>query len=561
MLKIIKRHIIPVLLLVPLSLNAQVQEQDEIEGKSAYIQGLEAFEFGELQLAESLLMEAYKHLGDEAGINFALADLYFQLEDLPNAALYGKRAAAIEEDNKWYRLKLANIYRSAGQNQATIDELNTILNYHPNDLDALYMLAETHRDYSEFIKSNNTLDRILEVTGPNVPAYLLKFRNYESIGIADSAIVQLEKIREIDPDNLNTLNLLGEFYALLKRYDEAKAVFNEALERNARDPQTLINLGALYIDETKWDSAGTLLGDFVSDPLNDAEEKLRIAQFLYTRVENAPDNIQLRVETERIFDLLTESENEFGPAYSLAGQFYIQNQQFDKALDRLKTATSLLPQDDIAWRQYIQVLLSQEEYEEAISVGIKANEQVPEDAFIQFFTGSAYMLNDQNEEAKEWLEMASRAPARRAFKSVIYSALGDVLANLEEHPESDRAYELAIRYDENNDNALNNYAYNLSLRGEKLEKAKEMALKAVETVPENSAYLDTAGWVYYRLGDYDRARRYIKASIDTGNASAEVYEHLGDVYEKLGNMNEARKWWKQALEADSTRSYLQSKIG
>ena len=57
----------------------------------------------------------------------------------------------------------------------------------------------------------------------------------------------------------------------------------DALYRNARDPESLINLSSLYIDEAKWDSAGTLLGNFVSDPIISAEQKYMIAQFMYVR--------------------------------------------------------------------------------------------------------------------------------------------------------------------------------------------------------------------------------------------------------------------------------------
>jgi tetratricopeptide (TPR) repeat protein len=153
-----------------------------------------------------------------------------------------------------------------------------------------------------------------------------------------------------------------------------------------------------------------------------------------------------------------------------------------------------------------------------------------------------------------------RAPARRPFKSVIYSTLGDTRANLGKHEESDEAYELALRYDPENDNAMNNYAYNLSVRGENLERAKELALKAIEVNPENAAYLDTVGWVYFKLEDYDRAQRFIKASIDTGESSAEVFEHMGDVYEKLGDLDKAQDWWEKALKEDSSRTHLQEKI-
>ena len=549
-----------VLLIAGSPAKAQVQTETEITGKAMFIQGLEAFENEEFKRAEQLLIEAKEYLSGSTGVDYALADVYFSMDNLPNAALYGKLAVDGEPQNKWYRLKLAQIYRRAGENDATLRELNTLLDMHPGDFDVLFMLADTYRDYGEFVRSNQVLDDILKLRGGDISVLMMKFRNYEALAVPDSAIAQLEEIRELDPDNLEMLNLLGEYYANYGSEDEAKEILNNALERNARDPQSLINLASIYLDEQKWDSAGTLLSNFVSDPLIQPEQKMNIARFLYSRTQQNPQNIQLRIETEGVLDAFTETDQDYGPAFSLSGEFYAQMEQPERALELLEKANELLPEDEIAWRQRLQLLLSQQEYERVIEVGKQAHESVPEDAFIQFFVGSAYMLTDQNEAAVEWLENATRAPARRPFKSIIYSTLGDVRGNLGNHERSDEAYELALRYDAENDNAMNNYAYNLSVRGEKLERAKELALKAIEVAPENAAYLDTVGWVYFKLEDYERARRYIKASIDTGEASAEVYEHLGDVYEQLGNMDEARKWWEQALENDPERIHLKEKI-
>ena len=539
---------------------AQVQSAAEREAKTAYIQGMEAFVNEEYDRSATLLLQAYSQLGATSGISYALADVYFMQDDLPNAALYGKEAVALEPDNKWYRLKLAEIYRRAGQNQATLTELNTLLEYHPNDYDALFMLADTQKDYGEFVKSNQTLNRIQKLTGPNQVVLIRKFQNFEAMSASDSALAQLEKLREIDPGNLGNLNLLGEYYSRKGKYAAAKKVLTDALSRNQRDPESLINLSSIYIDEQKWDSAGTLLGAFISDPLIGPETKLMIAQFMYARQQDDPASVQLKIETGRILDLFTENASDYGPAFTLTGQFYSVTDDPEKALTNLERANELLPEDDIAWRQRLQLLLSQNRLEEAMRVGGIANEHVPEDAFIMFFVGSAHLLSGDNAGAVRWFEDASRAPARRPFKSVIYGALGDAQSGLNNYTESDRAYELAIRYDSENHNAMNNYAYNLSVRGESLDKAKELALKAMELDSENAAYLDTVGWVYFKLGDFDRAQRFIKASVDTGESSAEVLEHLGDVYEKLGNLQEAKKWWKQALEKDATRTHLSEKI-
>ncbi|MAO65369.1 MAG: hypothetical protein CL666_10255 [Balneola sp.] len=548
------------ILLVASPVLGQLQSDTEISAKAAYIQGLEAFESEEYERARELLLQARRDLPEAPGVNYALADAYFELSDLPNAALYGKQAVEAEPENKWYRLKLAEIYRSAGRNTATLEELNTLLDYHPDDVDVKVMLANTYQSYGEFVKSNQVLNDILRQRGNDPQILMLKFRNFESMMLPDSAIAQLEKIRNIDSDNLEMLNLLGSYYARDNQLSEAKDVLQEALDRNPREPEALIKLAGIYLDEQKWDSAGVRLSKFISDPLIGAEAKMNIARFMYGKTRDSGNAPELMQQTERVMDSLTETEADFGPAFTLAGEFYAQSAQPEKALEKLERANELLPQDEIAWRQRLQLLMSLEQYEKATEVGETAAQEVPEDAFIQFFVGSAYMMMDENPKAEEWLENASRAPARRPFKSIIYGTLGDVRANLEKDESSDEAYELALRYDPENDNAMNNYAYNLSVRGENLDRAEELAIKAMEVAPENAAYLDTVGWIYFKKGEYEKARRFIQASIDTGEASAEVLEHLGDVHEQLGNMEEARDWWRQALEKDDSRTYLQDKL-
>ncbi len=539
---------------------AQVQSKTELDGKTAYIRGMEAFVNEEYEDARDLLLEAYNQLDAPASVSYALADVYGIMGDIPNAALYGKQAVAFEPQNKWYRFKLAEIYKSAGQNQATLDELNTLLEYHPTDYDALFMLAETYRSYGEYLKSNEILNRAQKLTGPNRGIVFMKFRNFEALQVMDSMRVQLETLRDLNPDDLTTLNLLSKYYYFTGDKEEAKSVLADALERNSRDPESLINMAEIYISAQKWDSAGTLMGNFISDKLIDADDKLEVAKYMYTRHNNEPGNIQLKIETSRLIDLFAEEEPDYGHIFVLAGQFYAQNNQVEEALEKLKRGNELLPNDEIAWRQRLQLLHSQSRFDETVETGKEANSHVPEDAYIQFFIGTAHYLQEQHEDAVEWLQSAAMAPARRPTKSMIYSSLGDALNSVNKFEESVEAYEMALRYDPENHLAMNNYAYHLSVRGVELEKAKEMALKAIDTEPKNAAYLDTVGWIYFKLGDYERARRYVRASIETGESSAEVAEHLGDIYEKLDNINEARKWWQKALETDEKRSYLKDKI-
>jgi tetratricopeptide (TPR) repeat protein len=131
---------------------------------------------------------------------------------------------------------------------------------------------------------------------------------------------------------------------------------------------------------------------------------------------------------------------------------------------------------------------------------------------------------------------------------------------MKEYEQSDSLYEQALKLDPNSDLILNNYGYSLSERGLQLERALEMATRAVKADSTNPSYLDTIGWVYYKLGNYVEAERYVRKAIDQGEASAVVHEHLGDVYFKLGEKEKAVEWWKKALERAPDNQGLKEKI-
>src|SRR5690606_23883213 len=110
-----------------------------------------------------------------------------------------------------------------------------------------------------------------------------------------------------------------------------------------------------------------------------------------------------------------------------------------------------------------------------------------------------------------------------------------------------------------NATALNNYAYYLSVNNLELEKAYEMSKKSLEFEPDNASYLDTLGWIYYLMEDYENALTYISSAAEKGG-SPTVFEHLGDVYDKLGNDEKAQEWWGKSFDSDPERIHLLEKL-
>jgi tetratricopeptide (TPR) repeat protein len=87
-----------------------------------------------------------------------------------------------------------------------------------------------------------------------------------------------------------------------------------------------------------------------------------------------------------------------------------------------------------------------------------------------------------------------------------------------------------------------------------------MSKKAVAQQPENQSYLDTYGWVHFKLGNYVEAEKYIKKAIEQGNANAVLYDHLGDVYMRLNDAERALEQWHIALKLDANNVALKEKI-
>ncbi|MFH5832626.1 tetratricopeptide repeat protein [Halalkalibaculum sp. DA3122] len=553
-------------LLLPFSLQAQSPvtgdstEKKQVRAHAEYIKGLEEFENENYEEALDHLTTAYMELPDNPGLNYALADAYMAVDDLSNAAFYGKKAAKLNPKNKWYHLKLANIYRRAGRNQATIDELKLALKYHPNATDVMSELASVYSQHGEYLESNKIYDQLLNRTGPDIGIYLQKLQNFNELNMRDSSIVQLKKIRRLDPDNLSTLQMLSNYYLEVNQTNQAKQMLREALEKNRRDPKTLVMLADIYVEETQWDSVGTLLGNVVSDPVIERQAKLDVTQYLFSRYQQDPNNPSLKRSLERILEKFTASEPEYGAAHALAADYHLNENNNGRALEALAKTNELDPGNDMAWRQRIQLLLAEGQYDAVIEAGKKADEHIPQDPFVLYFVGNAHLGKGEEKQALEWFEKASRTPSRKPFKSAIYGSMGDAYSALDQWDKAVEAYEQALSLDPQNHNVLNNYAYYLSERDERLDEAEKMALKAIEQAPENPSYLDTVGWVYYKKGDFEKARRYIKASIDTGSASAEVLEHMGDVMQKLGNPEQARQWWNKALKKDPSRTHLKEKI-
>jgi Tfp pilus assembly protein PilF len=139
--------------------------------------------------------------------------------------------------------------------------------------------------------------------------------------------------------------------------------------------------------------------------------------------------------------------------------------------------------------------------------------------------------------------------------------LGDAYNALKDFPNSERNYDEALLLDPKNEYVLNNFAYYLSLRKDKLEKAEKMSKLTLDLQPENINYLDTYAWILFQQGKYEDAKIYLQKAVSIGtDKSAVVFEHYGDVLFKLNDTTEAIKYWELANSKGGASEMIGKKL-
>jgi tetratricopeptide (TPR) repeat protein len=214
-----------------------------------------------------------------------------------------------------------------------------------------------------------------------------------------------------------------------------------------------------------------------------------------------------------------------------------------------------------SWQNLLVLESTLNQFDSLIVHSESGLELFPNQALMYYFNGYAHMRKHHWREASTSLEQAKRLSAsNQALVAEINGMLGDIYNGTQEYAKSDMAYEQALAFNPNNDIILNNYSYYLALRKENLERAEKMSSQLVKENPKNASYLDTYAWVLFTREKYKEARKIMEEAIETGGASATLFEHYGDILFKLGDTDAAVRQWQKAKSMGGDNNAIDKKI-
>jgi tetratricopeptide (TPR) repeat protein len=99
---------------------------------------------------------------------------------------------------------------------------------------------------------------------------------------------------------------------------------------------------------------------------------------------------------------------------------------------------------------------------------------------------------------------------------------------------------------------LNYLGYMFADQNIRLPEAQDLIKRAVSIEPNNYAFLDSLGWVYFRLNRLEEAEQQLTRSLQLNGKDPTIHDHLGDVYFKRGKIKEAIVQWQSSLKEWST---------
>lgn len=281
--------------------------------------------------------------------------------------------------------------------------------------------------------------------------------------------------------------------------------------------------------------------------------------------EDFHKTLQKNKDTFQLIPIVEKSLGIYPKSAELAyvlGDICINQEKPDLALAAYKSSVQNGSRRYEAYAELVQLDMYFNLLDSALVHVNLALKQFPSNGFFYFQKGFVQSYKGDSKDAIETLVSGLPfADKRFDYYVRIQSLLGDLYHKMGKYLESDEAFEKALEIDPKDDHVLNNYSYFLSLRKENLEKALKMSGNLVEIFPDSETYLDTHGWVWFQMGNFQKAIPFIQKAYDKSlEPSAEIMEHLGDVKFKLGFKKDAIKLWKKAFEKNKQNKLLQKKI-
>ena len=518
---------------------------------------------GNLPDAASMLTRCVEINPYDAAAYFQLAEIYSIINDRKNALRYSRLAVQNNDRNEWYKLQLANIFLAEKKLDSAIVVYRQILNNKPYDADMRFSMSILYSENNEYRKALKEIDYIEKIYGFSEETAIARYKIFSKKGDFKNTEAVLKKGIKYFPDELRFYGLLAEIYGIVGREQDAQAYYKKLLDVDPENPIGFISMIEFYKDYGNDEKAIEEMKRMYEmkniDPDHKAELYLQLSadsvffkknykamdMLVKQLFERHPDNFRIRV--------INADRN-------------LRENNYEGAKDDLLFITSRMQTNYQIWEHLFHILYLLQDNETLYESTGKALEYFRDRYLFYFFRGfSASMLNHYEEAIPAYFRtlecMRREKVPDKEIEFQTYVFLGEACNHQKRFQEADFAFDEALLMSPNNTLVLNNYSYYLSLREEKLDLAERYIKRCITLEPHSSTYLDTYGWVLYKLGRFNEAIIMIEKAVRSGgHDSPEIIEHYCELLTIAGRTEEACNICQYAIELQDSDETVEEKM-
>lgn len=536
---------------------------DALRAEQLLVRGLTRAYVGDHAGALALYQQALRLLPQEAAVFAALAEAYAAL-GRPHEALYhATEAVRLAPQVAAYPAQLARLHLDQGDVAQALAVWTDWLRQAPDDPQALYQSARLLVRLGRLHEALTAYARLLaRQPDPDVALLTEVLALYEQTGDAAGTLQVLHQLAVREPGQPQWLRRIGALQVQQQQWPEAAAAYEAALQHDPGAEETLLALASVYRQQGRPEAADALL----REPATPAEIPMA---HLLARATTLMARVPVDAEaTTAAADLLQQAlarEPSSAEARALLGTLYFHTGRYAEAVPLLYEAVRQHPREELRWQQAVEAAVHAGESLRAIEIADEGLLLFPGSVALLHRSGMVLLDRFQNEAARSRLEetlalLREEGLAQPLLEAEVRSGLALLAVRRRDEAAADSLYRQALRLAPDHAPALNNLAFLLAERNTRLPEALRLAERAAALAPDHPAFLDTVGWVYFRMNRLAEAQAWLDRALATGRAGGAAYEHYGDLLARQGRFAEARTYWQQALERMPDNRLLQNKL-